>query len=95
MASRINQEGFRIRVERDGDRVRLITRGGYDWTKRYPWIVEASLKNRIKRFVLGGEAFVPCIDGISDFKARVKRRRGVSSQAPLVGTTSPAAFGNW
>jgi len=36
VASRINQEGFRIRVERDGDQVRLITRGGYDWTKRYP-----------------------------------------------------------
>jgi ATP-dependent DNA ligase len=34
----IKQDGFRIRVERDGDRVRLITRGGYDWTKRYPWI---------------------------------------------------------
>ena len=31
-------DGFRIRVECDGDRVRLITRGGYDWTKRYPWI---------------------------------------------------------
>ena len=28
------RDGFRIRVERDGDRVRLITRGGYDWTKR-------------------------------------------------------------
>ena len=27
-------DGFRIRVERDGDRLRLITRGGYDWTKR-------------------------------------------------------------
>jgi hypothetical protein len=26
--------GFRLRVERDGDRVRLITRGGYDWTER-------------------------------------------------------------
>jgi ATP-dependent DNA ligase len=24
-----------MRIERDGDRVRLITRGGYDWTKRY------------------------------------------------------------
>jgi len=23
----------RFRLERDGDRVRLITRGGYDWTK--------------------------------------------------------------
>jgi ATP-dependent DNA ligase len=22
-------------VERDGDRVRLITRGGYNWTDRY------------------------------------------------------------
>ena len=40
----IKQDGFRIRVERDGDRVRLITRGGYDRTKRYPWIVEAARK---------------------------------------------------
>jgi ATP-dependent DNA ligase len=30
----IKHDGFRIRVERDGDRMRLITRGGYDWTKR-------------------------------------------------------------
>ena len=45
----IKQDGFRIRVERDGDRVRLITRGGYDWTKRYPWIAESALKNRIRQ----------------------------------------------
>ena len=32
----IKHEGLRIRVEGDGDRVRLITRGGYNWTKRYP-----------------------------------------------------------
>ena len=30
----IKYDGYRLRVERDGDRVRLITRGGYDWTKR-------------------------------------------------------------
>ena len=65
----IKQDGFRIRVERDGDRVRLITRGGYDWTKRYPWIVEAALKNRIKQFVIDGEAGVLGVDGISDFNA--------------------------
>jgi len=29
--------------------VRLITRGGYDWTKRYPWIAESALKNRIRQ----------------------------------------------
>jgi ATP-dependent DNA ligase len=47
--------GYRLRVERDGDRVRLIIRGGHDWTKRYPWIVEAALKNRRKQFVIDGE----------------------------------------
>jgi ATP-dependent DNA ligase len=65
----IKYDGFRLRVEREGDRVRLITRGGYDWTKRYPWIVEAALKNRQKRFVLDGEAVVLGVDGISDFDA--------------------------
>jgi ATP-dependent DNA ligase len=65
----IKYDGFRIRVERDGDRVRLITRGGYNWTKRYPWIVEAALKNRQKRFVIDGEAVVLGVDGISDFNA--------------------------
>src|ERR1700741_4172847 len=60
---------YRLRVERNGDRVRLITRGGYDWTKRYPWIVEAALKNRQKRFVIDGEAVILGVDGISDFNA--------------------------
>jgi ATP-dependent DNA ligase len=32
----IKYDGYRLRIERDGDRVRLITRGGYDWTKRFP-----------------------------------------------------------
>jgi bifunctional non-homologous end joining protein LigD len=40
----IKQDGFRIRVERD--RVRLISRGGYDWTSRFPGIGEAARKNR-------------------------------------------------
>jgi ATP-dependent DNA ligase len=49
----IEYDGYRLRVERNGDRVRLITRGGYDWTKRFPWIVESALKNRQKQFVPG------------------------------------------
>jgi len=65
----IKHDGFRIRVERDGDRVRLITRGGYDWAKRYPWIAESALKNRIRQFVIDGEAVVLGVDGIFDFSA--------------------------
>ena len=65
----VKYDGYRLRVERDGDRVRLITRGGYNWTKRYPWIVEAALKNRHKQFVLDGEAVILGVDGVSDFNA--------------------------
>jgi len=31
----IKYDGYRLRVERNGDRVRLITKGGYDWSKRF------------------------------------------------------------
>jgi bifunctional non-homologous end joining protein LigD len=44
----VKYDGYRLRLERDGDRVRLITRGGYNWANRYPWIVEAALKNRAR-----------------------------------------------
>ena len=70
----IKYDGFRLRVERNGDRVRLITRNGYDWTKRYPWIVEAGLKNRIRQFVIDGEPVVLGVDGIADFNALHSRR---------------------
>jgi bifunctional non-homologous end joining protein LigD len=52
----IKYDGYRRRLERGSDRVRLITRGGYNWTDRYPWIVEAARKVRHRRFVLDGEA---------------------------------------
>ena len=65
----IKYDGYRLRLERDGDRVRLFTRNGYDWTERYPWIVESALKNRMKQFVIDGEAVILGIDGRSDFDA--------------------------
>jgi bifunctional non-homologous end joining protein LigD len=65
----IKYDGYRVRLERDLDRVRLITKGGYDWTRRYPRIVEAALKNWQKRFVIDDEAIIRGVDGYSDFNA--------------------------
>jgi bifunctional non-homologous end joining protein LigD len=53
----------------------LITRGGYNWTDRYPWIAEAARKNRVKQFVIDGEAVVLGVDGIADFNAPHSGRR--------------------
>ena len=71
----VKYDGYRLRVERNGDRVRLITRNGYDWTNRYPWIVEAALKNRQKQFIIDGESVVLGVDGIPDFNALHSRRQ--------------------
>jgi len=37
----IKHDGFRIMARRDGSRVRLYTRNGYDFADRFPRIVEA------------------------------------------------------
>lgn len=70
----LKYDGYWLRLERDGDRVRLTTRGGYNWTDCYPWIVETARNVRRKRFVLDGEAVVLGVDGVSDFNALHSRK---------------------
>src|ERR1700746_1219826 len=70
----VKYDGYRLRLEREGDRVRLITRGGYNWTERYPWIVEAALNTRDRQFRLDGEAVVLGVDGVPDFNALHSRK---------------------
>jgi bifunctional non-homologous end joining protein LigD len=65
----VKHDGYRLIVVRDHERVRLFTRNGYDWSHRYPWIVESALRNRTKQFVIDGEAVILGVDGISDFDA--------------------------
>ncbi len=76
----IKMDGYRLLVEREGRRVRLITRNGYDWTDRFPWIVEAALKNKQQRFVIDGEAVVLGVDAISDFNALHSRKHNEEVQ---------------
>lgn len=70
----IKYDGYRLRVERQGRAVRLLTRNGHDWTKRFPWIVQAALKNPEQQFVVDGEAVVLGVDGVSDFNALHSRK---------------------
>jgi ATP-dependent DNA ligase len=76
----IKYDGYRLRLESDGDRVRLITCNGYDLTKRYPWIVESALTNRQKQFVIDGEAVILGVDGRSDFDALHSGKRNEEVQ---------------
>jgi bifunctional non-homologous end joining protein LigD len=61
-------------VRREGSRVRLFTRGGYDWADRFPAIVEAASAIKARSFMMDGEAVVCRDDGVSDFDGLRSRR---------------------
>src|ERR1700756_2362462 len=54
----IKHDGYRLLVWRDGERVRLFTRRGFDWSQRYPWIVHSARRLPVARFLIDGEAVV-------------------------------------
>jgi bifunctional non-homologous end joining protein LigD len=70
----IKHDGYRLVVQREGKRVRLFTRNGYDWSHRFPLIVEAALRNRQSSFVIDGEAVLLGADGRSDFNGLHSRQ---------------------
>jgi bifunctional non-homologous end joining protein LigD len=61
-------------------RVRLFTRNGYDWSHRFPLIVEAALRNRQSSFVIDGEAVLLGVDGRSDFNGLHSRQHDAEVQ---------------
>jgi bifunctional non-homologous end joining protein LigD len=80
----VKYAGYRLRLERNGDRARLITRGDYNWTDRYTWIVESALQNRHKQFVIDGEAVLG-VDRVADFNALHSRKHDYEVQLYAFG----------
>jgi ATP-dependent DNA ligase len=77
----IKYDGYRLMVARDGNRVRLFTRNGHDWSDRFPWIVESALRNRHKQFVIDGGAVIK------------KHAQPKPSVAPRVSATEDSGAG--
>jgi anaerobic glycerol-3-phosphate dehydrogenase len=65
----IKYDGYRVIVSREGKTVRLFTKNGHDWSKRYPWLMETALKMKQNHFVIDGEVVVVGVNGVSDFDA--------------------------
>src|SRR3954466_5005678 len=61
----VKHDGYRLIVQREDKRVRLLTRRGYDWSDRYPLITQAALRLRKTSFVIDGEAVILAANGIA------------------------------
>jgi bifunctional non-homologous end joining protein LigD len=70
----IKHDGFRVMARKDGNRVRLYSRPGNDFTYRFPLIVESLARLRSRSCIIDGEA-VACDDnGMPSFD-RIRYRR--------------------
>ncbi|MBB4231116.1 non-homologous end-joining DNA ligase [Rhizobium mongolense] len=63
----IKWDGYRLAVHIEPQRVRIITRGGHDWTHRFPAIERAARQLDLATAILDGEAIVVDERGRSDF----------------------------
>jgi bifunctional non-homologous end joining protein LigD len=64
----IKHDGYRLIARKRGDRARLFTRRGYDWTDRYPLICKAVATIRTASAVIDGEAVCCDDDGVAVFE---------------------------
>ena len=80
----IKFDGYRLVCRKDGDRVELVTRGGQDWTERFPEIAEAARGLGVRRALLDGEAVVLRPDGTTSFQALQNAMRGDRANGRLV-----------
>jgi bifunctional non-homologous end joining protein LigD len=63
----IKHDGFRIIARKSNGRVRLYSRPGNDFTRRFPLIVEALARLRSRSCILDGEAVASDDNGVASF----------------------------
>jgi len=83
-AFEVKWDGYRLAVHIELGRVRVFTRGGHDWTTRFPTIAHDARDLAAHSAILDGEAVVLDKRGASDFGAlqRALGGRGGKQSAP-------------
>src|SRR5262249_19711957 len=70
----IKHDGYRLMARRDSVGVRLLTRNGHNWSPRYPLILEAVNRLKVRSCLIDGEA-VACDGGGMPSFARLRYSR--------------------
>jgi bifunctional non-homologous end joining protein LigD len=76
-------DGYRVQVHIANEDVRIFTRRGHDWTKRFAKIAADAWHLNVKSAIIDGEVIVPAADGISDFSVLQSELRGKSTKLVL------------
>jgi ATP-dependent DNA ligase len=65
-------DGFRCLIDREGQRVTMLSKAGQDLARYFPEIAAAASRLHVSRFMLDGELIVPA-GSVSSFDALLQR----------------------
>ncbi|MDQ1199055.1 ATP-dependent DNA ligase [Rhizobium sp. SORGH_AS 787] len=84
-------DGYRLAVHIEPKRVRILTRGGHDWTHRFPTIEQAARALGPATMIIDGEAVVLDEEGRPDF-GLLQKSLGASSKTAGKGESDAVLY---
>jgi bifunctional non-homologous end joining protein LigD len=80
----IKFEGYRVHLHIANENVRVFTRRGNDWTKRFRKIAHDAFLISASSAIIDGEVVVPAADGTTDFSVLQNELKGKSDKIAMV-----------
>lgn len=80
----IKFDGYRSQLHIANSDVRIFTRNGYDWTKRFKKVADDAFHINASSAIIDGEITVPAADGVSDFSVLQNELKGDSTRIVMV-----------
>src|SRR4051794_10110827 len=80
----IKFDGYRVQVHLVNEAVKVVTRRGNDWTKRFRKVADDVWHIRAGSAIIDGEVVVPAADGSTDFSVLPNELKGKSDKIVLV-----------
>jgi bifunctional non-homologous end joining protein LigD len=80
----IKFDGYRVQLHIANDTIRVFTRRGNDWTKRFRKVANDAYLLNAKSAIIDGEVIVPQANGTSDFSVLQNELRGKSERIVMV-----------
>jgi bifunctional non-homologous end joining protein LigD len=80
----IKFDGYRVQVHLANEAVKIFTRRGNDWTKRFKKVAHDAWRIKASSAIIDGEIVVPAADGTTDFSVLQNELSGPSKTIVLV-----------
>jgi bifunctional non-homologous end joining protein LigD len=80
----IKFDGYRVQVHLVNEAIKIYTRRGHDWTKRFRKVADDAWHIGAGSAIIDGEIVVPAADGTTDFSVLQNELKGQSTKIVLV-----------